>query len=1856
MRYPMQKFTWKFWAATGGLLIAIALVFYAVRPRTSVTATSFISPAFSEYIASYSAGMLRSNSTIRLVFTRDVADSSVVGKTARGRLFRFSPSVQGEAFWVDARTVEFRPAQPLPSGQKIQVSFTLSQLFSNLPANLEQLNYVVQVVPQNFEVSILNVKAVSPDQRQRQVIEGEIQTADVADAAAIEKMVSATQQGKALPITWTHTSTGSQHLFTITDVQRFEGESKVTLSVSGSPLNVDGNATHVLPIPALGDFKVTQVRVEQGSAQHVVVQFSDPLSETQNLNGLVSLRDVGDVEMAMEGNELRIYPPVRQNGTRTLQIEQGIRNVINKKMAADFLSDLTFDQLSPAVRFTGKGNILPGSEGLVLPFEAVNLRAVDVQVIRVFQSNVLQFFQANALEGDYELRRVGRPVVNKTIALDNTGLTDIGKWNRFTLDLGELIAQEPGAIYQVRLAFRQSQAVLTCDGSVPTVSGEEEAVTDWNAAEESNWDPYYDYYYGDDYDWEQRDNPCHASYYNGSRTIKKNIVASDLGLLAKCGEEGTMVVVVNDLKTTQPLSGVKIEAFDFQLQPLASASTASDGKAVFAVDGEPFLVVATSGVQRGYLRVSDGDALSMSEFNVGGSAVAKGIKGFLYGERGVWRPGDSLYLTFILEDKGKTLPPAHPVIFELQNPQGHVSARLVKSVAENGFYSFATATDADAPTGNWQARVKVGGTTFTEPIKIETIKPNRLKINLDFGVDKITTANTNVSGNLNVNWLHGAPGKNLRAVFDVTLVKSETKFQQYPEHVFEDPTREFYAETRPVFDGYTDASGFARVNAELELQGQAPGRLNALFRGKVFEESGNFSIDQFAIPFYPYESYTGIRLPKGDAARGMLLTDTTHRVDVVTVDADGQPLSRTGIELSLYKIEWRWWWDASSASEANYMSDSYSEPVASGTVNTVNGKGAWRFRVKYPEWGRFLVRAYDPQSGHSTAKVVYIDWPGWAGRARNEGQGATMLSFSSDKPIYQAGEKARIVIPGSGEGRALVSIENGSQVLATYWTETKKGDNIFSLNVEERFAPNVFVNVTLLQPHAQTLNDLPMRLYGVIPIQVENPKSRLQPVISLPKELEPGGEVRIRISEKENRKMTYTVAVVDEGLLDITRFATPDAWSKFYAREALGVKTWDIYDQVIGAYGNKIERLLAVGGAEFLRAANEDDAKSNRFKPVVKFFGPYTLAGGSRQHTFTMPAYIGSVKTMVVAGYEGAYGKAEQVTPVRKPLMVLATLPRVLGPEENLRVPITVFANEKSIRQASISLKVKGPASVLGPSAQVVEMPGSDATVYFNAAVRSLTGKVTFEVAATAGAHSATDVVTVEVRHANPPVTRVNDYLLEPGKEWSATVKPVGMEGTNSAMLEVSTLPPVNLGQRLRYLMQYPYGCLEQTTSSVFPQLYLDQVKVLSDNERATTQRNIKAGIERLKMLALREGGFAYWPGAEEPDSWGTSYAGHFLLEAGSRGYLVPADMLKRWKKYQREKARGWRNARELPSNELLQAYRLYTLALAGEAELSAMNRLREMTALPPVAGWMLAAAYARAGQPEAARAIIANLPLQARAYQEQAYSYGSQVRDEAIILETLLLLNDRTRAFEIVKRLSESLSNANEWLSTQSTAWALKAVGLFAGNQTGGELKFSYALANAKEVTAATALPVAQVKLSALAPLKVKNLGKQALFVRVIAEGIPSRGSEQAADNNLRMDVGYTDIDGNALDPATLEQGQEFVASVRVAHPGVRAAYKNLALAQIFPSGWEVNNLRLTDAEDRLKSDTPAYQDIRDDRVYTYFDLRPNETKTFRVLLTASYAGQFYLPAVSCEAMYDRSVYSRTEGREVTVSRATTP
>ena len=1816
-----------------------------------------VDPAFSQYISAYSSGVVSKKATIRIQLAADANITHAVNETIKEDLFRISPGISGKAYWTDARTIEFKPDTDLKPDALYEVNFSLGKVMT-VPSKFKKFSFNLQTIKPAFEVQENGLRAIN---KERMSLSGQIVTADVENSASIEKLLQARYNSGDIKISWQHNESNKLHSFTIDSIIRTNTAGKLQLAWNGDALGIAVQDKKELDVPAIGDFKVLQVRAVQEDEQYALVQFSDPLAIGQTLDGLISMSNQEQLSYTILGSEVKVYTSNKLEGDYTLSVQEGIEDLYSEKLRGAFTANVFFENRMPSVKIHGRGEILPNSSGkLVLPFEATNLKAVDVSIVKIYENNVVQFLQTNDLSGDRDLRRVAKPLVEATVKLDEDKTLNLHKKNRFSLDIDQYIRTEPGAIYRVFIGFKPEYSLYTCQELIKGKEEDGEYYEDDNNNGVDDDDAFwsrYDMYYPYGYNWEQRDNPCARSYYNKERFASRNILATNIALTAKRSNNNSLFVSVNNIISTEPMGDVELQVLDYQQQVIAKASSDGDGWALIPLKRKPFLLVARKGQEKSYLKLDDGSSLPLGRFDVSGDEVKGGIKGFIFGERGVWRPGDTLHLGCIIEDKDNLLPKDHPIEMNLVSPRGQLYKRLVQTNATDGFNMFTTATDADAPTGNWLCRVKVGGATFEKKLKIETVMPNRLKIELSFnGLDALGKDAT-VNGELSAKWLFGATAENLKARVDAQLYKRTTSFPKFKDYVFDDPTASFSSQSKTIFDGTLNAAGTAPVSPTFDAGEHAPGQLLANLVVKVFEPGGNFSIDNIAMPFNPYSSYAGLHAPEGDKTWGFLEAGKPHQFDLADVDTKGNPVNgNSQLKIELYKIQWRWWWDNSGEGLSNFTQDEYNKLVKEETVELSNGRGSYSVNIPEANWGRYLMLVKDTRSGHVTGKTFYIDDMGWQSRAgNNDASAAAMLSFTSDKDKYNVGEEVKLTIPSGKEAHALISVENGSKVLKTYWVKTEQGQTHFSFKTTAEMSPNVYVNVSLIQPHAQTVNDLPIRMYGVIPITVEDRNTQLHPVIQMADVIRPEQRNSITVSESNGKHMTYVIALVDEGLLDLTHFKTPNPHDAFFAKEALGVKSWDVYDNVIGAWGGELERILTIGGDAAAELAAKT-RRANRFKPVVQFMGPFTTGGGSKTHQFTLPPYMGSVRAMVIAAGEHAYGMAEKSVKVKKPLMLLATLPRVLGTDEELKIPVTVFATENNIRNVNLSIQTN-PFIAASGSQTVSFTKTGEQQVYFTAKVKSNTGIGMVRIVATSGSEKAMYEVELDIRNPNAYVTQVTEATLRGGQGWNGNVAMIGEGSTSKATLEISSLPALNLQKRLNYLIEYPHGCVEQTTSAVFPQLVLNQLVELDDRRKAEVERNIKAGIQKIQNFQTSDGGFSYWPGERNSDEYCSDYAGHFLLEASAAGYNVPAALLQQWRAYERGKALGW-NVTEAPwyGTDLIQAYRLYLLALAHAPELAAMNRLKEFKFLSPEGRWRLAAAYELIGQQKVALQLISGVSANFQPRPYPGPTFGSDLRDEAMVLETLTLMGRKTEADAQVRTVATALASEN-WYSTQTTAYALIAIAKYSGSNKGGEKLEATANIGDKNINISSKSPVTQTAISwqnGKAAIRLNNKGSNVLFVRIINEGQPVHGDTTAIVNNpgiLQVSVNYSTTGGQPVNPASLKQGTDFVAKVTVTNPGKRGTYTQMALSQVFPGGWEILNTRLYNSEGAFKSSPGTYLDIRDDRVYQYFDIRGNETLTYYVQLNAAYPGHYFWPGVYCEAMYDHTINGGVAGKWVDVT-----
>jgi uncharacterized protein YfaS (alpha-2-macroglobulin family) len=1783
-------------------------------------------------------------------------------------ILKFTPSIEGIYKWTDDRTIGFIPSENLPYNTPFHAELDISKLYASAKGEAP-LIIAFGTNDLTLKLQTGGIKYNYNNDEKLVAYGGSIVANEAVKNDAVEKMLDImTSDKQKLTIDWNHTKDGRTHTFIVENIERTTEENTLKIDWKGGKLAKGFSGQRTTTIPPLGEFVVTEATVIEEGTKYIRIIFSEALSTTQDLKGMISASNFDlDYTYAINGSELKLFPK-KIPTELDLSVSDKIKDQKGKFLARTYSKTLRFKAIKPAIRLLGRGVIIPNTDKILFPFEATQLDYVDIEVFKIFESNVLQYLQYNKLDGQSGLAQVGRIIHQEKLDLAQLSAEKENEgWSRYAIDLQNIIQVEPGAIYQIRIGFQQDYTSYVCEQSI---EGKVEIYKDGNRSimrYQRNYDGYA---------YEHNDDPCYPAYYNASRFVSRNVLASNIGIIAKRDADHTTTVHLTDLKTGKKIKDARVEIYDFQHQKLGEGR-ASNGSIKIACERTPKTIIVKHQGTYGYLSISDQYANSMTEFDISGKTKKKEVDGYIYGERGVWRPGDTIFLSFILEDKSKLYPTNHPVSIYVKDAKG--TQRYTKTTSEhNGrIYVFPIPTNTNDVTGNWKAIVEVGNHKFYKTLKVETIKPNRLKIIVDKKDDAVVSLYKQESRKINVqsNWLHGAPASQLKAKVDLQYVDSRTYFSKFSDFRFTDPSRRLNTSINNIYDKKLNEDGAAIITIPEPDKNSIAGKIKANFKVKVFELGGAFSEDNFSLDVEPFPYYVGVKVPKNRWYSSNINLKSLENFDMIIVDKEGKPAANKKLSIGIYRVSNDWWYSRSRRNIYKYASDTHTNSIITKEVIT-DKNGRATIEESFDKPGSMLIRVCDTENGHCSGEFFYVN------RYYDDDRSTSMsdeqltqisrLFLKTDKEKYDSKEQVKLTVPSNKEATILLSLEQQGKVIREMWVKGKEKETIINIDLDKSMAPTLYAHVSLIQKHDQVSNDLPMRMYGVVPINVVDPQTKIQPVVEMKDKLEPKEKYTVTVSEKNNRPMSYTLAVVDEGLLDLTRYKTPDPWNHFYSKQSLLVKTWDNYNFVLNGYGKNLENIISVGG-DGEAGSDSGPKKANRFKPVVSFLGPFTIGVGEKQkHDLTLPNYLGSVKVMVVARDENSYGNIDKQVPVKKPVMILPSFPRVLAPGEIVELPVTVFAMEKNIKEVAVDLETSDMLTIVGEKTQQVSFDKiGDKLTSFRIQVPDKLGIARLQLSASSGVHSVTQEIEIDIRNPNPFITEVKEQVLEPGQEWKADYALIGVEGTNEVLLEVSSLPSMNLDKRLKYLIKYPYGCLEQTTSSVFPQLYLNDITDYDSKKQSYIDNNIKQGIERLSRFQRTNGGLSYWPGGRYGNDWAETYAGHFLIEAKNKGYYVSSNIMKDYMRYTKERARSFSLSKEKKKFEdrygkyykwkhyeqnilLSQAYRLYILALNGSPELAPMNILREEKKLGKYASYLLATAYAISGKQHIAKELLQYGSTTAAESYSYRYSYGSEMRNRSLMAMCLSAIGKKSEAAQEIKEIAKDLGKG-KWYSTQSTAFALLAVGKFLGDTERDDIKFKLDIpgGTAQDIQSTNSLFSYKLSDTEMKQKKAsfKNTSKDVLFVTVISSGQPAKSDVEAYSKHIDLQVYYTDLDRNTIDPTRLEQGTDFFCNVRIKHLGTRKYnIENLALSQIFPSGWEIQNSRLSSFNTVGKRDRYDYKDVRDDRVYTFFDLSNGETKLFSTMLNASYPGEYILPDFSCEAMYDNEIQTLKKGKKVKV------
>ena len=1586
-------------------------------------------------------------------------------------------------------------------------------------------------------------------------------------------------------------------------------------------------------VPSLNEIEIIDFKIENEVDPNIVLSFSEPLDESQDIRGLVRVEPFKDIKLKKIRD--KVYVKGLERGKKYSLVVEGIKGKYSGFLPRIITKDVDIQEEKPKIEFVSDGMFLTSVNDYRVRFKTINLKAVNVRVVKVFSNNLTEFLHDDSVDASRKrsktfseyIDRVGIDIYNSKVNLKNY---EKNKWIINEIDLKESIKKDSKGIYLINISANTE---------------------DYDYIKKEDSSENSDEYYERPYDW---------SYIYRNLMKFKPVIKSDIGILVKEISDG-YIVFTNDIKTTEPLEGVELTIMSYQNQVIDKKISSKDGTFFKVSDkSNVYYLLADREKERSFILINplnsrETPRWSKDEFDTAGVDVDDSeIKAFIYTERGVYRPGDEINISVIARDKTNSFKEDHPVKLEFYNPESKLLTTIVNNNAKDGFYSFNLKTSEKDITGTYIARLYVGPRTFNYPIRIEAIVPYRIKVSLIPSSKEFFSKNISLSISGVANYLFGTPAANMNYEIEriVNQDKIKTSFNNY---YFDNETLDFSFQTENISEGQTDDSGKISIKDSFDLPADSPTFINVTYRAKVYEESGRPVYASTSVNVYPYEKIIGLKIPPSDY--GYLEVGKDYKFSVVLLKKD-KTISNQKLDYKIYRVKSYWWWDYPSYHEfkRKFKISKNLEVVKSGEIVTKTTPVDIEFTPD--DWGYYLIEITGDDNTSVCAKFFNVFY--WGSNFQSP-RSASILLLNSDKPYYSVGDTAKISFVTPSSGHALITVEKRDKIIKTMWEKINKDKMTVEIPIEKSMEPNVYLSVALIQDYKVTLNDRPMRMYGIIPIVLKLKNSRQEIEIKAPDTIKPNEDFEINIQTKDNKKTQFTISVVDEGILAITDFKTPDPESYFYAKERYMINTYDIYDLVMDMIKGVAHNRVAIGGGSYMYKTNDlekllpSSPEKKRFISVSMFKGPmYTDEKGFASVRFKMIDYIGAVRVMVVAARGNTYGSSEKIISVKSDIMASVSLPRFLRPGDEVIIPINVFVNDKSIKTVDLDVDIDDFIEINDKKVKLnFDVPGSKIT-YFKLKAKNSVGIATIKVSAKGGGkeHSTTSYIEVQ------PVKR---FLYEkeiiqtsPGSTNTIKLKNHGLKGSNLNTITIFPFKPLNIKDRIEFLINYPYGCIEQTVSSVFPQLYLKKIFM---NERFKKvddiDKNIVAGIQKVIKFQTADGGFSYWP-SEQPDPWSTNYAGHFLIEAKNLGYDVPDHVINNWLDFQTQKAN------EARDDIKTRVYRLYLLALANKPQLPAMNLILEQfkankLKLDTSNKLLLAAAYFSIGQEDVVNLLTKSLDFSdsSEKYSYDIYTYGSWLRDKGIILDALVALKNTYTASRIFNEIVDELNSKN-WYSTQTIGYCLLAVGKYLDavrNKKDNNLIDGYIKIDNDTI------PIQSTDIITLINIDPKYYGKnasifispkttyQSVFISSFWQGIPLINIKNYS-SKVSHDVYFYNTKKDVVDTLALKQGDTIFAVITVTNKTGNYV-NNMALEFNLPSCFEIENIRLVggDLPNWISSGfnikEPRYLDIRDDRSVLFFDLSPKEKVSFVLKINVVFKGVFGFPSSVLEAMYDNSYYS---------------
>ncbi|KQB52500.1 hypothetical protein AQS70_14370 [Pseudomonas endophytica] len=1548
--------------------------------------------------------------------------------------------------------------------------------------------------------------------------------------------------------------------------------------------------------------------VQLDGASTLSVSFSVPLDPEQNFAEKLHVVDAktGKVDGAWELSDnlmelhLRHLEPQRK---LILTVDPGLRAVNGATLPAEYISRLETRDLQPTVGFASRGNLLPTRLAEGLPVIALNVDKVDVEFFRVKTQSLPAFLSQwgrNSSLQSYE-------------AKDLLNMADLVYGGRFDLNpvrntretlilptAGIKPLQEPGVYL----------AVMKASGS-----------------------------------------------YNYS-TPATLFTLSDIGLSVHRYQK-RLDVFTQALEGGSALADVDLELLDGKGKMLAHGKTDNAGHAELALPPKAQVLLARQGEQTSLLRLNTA-ALDLAEFDIGGPQ-AHPLQFFVFGPRDLYRPGETVLLNALLRDRdGRSVTP-QPVSVEVRRPDEQVSRKFVWEPDTSGFYQYSLPLAGEAPTGRWQLVFDLGdGKPQLYEFSVEDFLPERMALELK-GSDQPLRPEQTAEIQVNGRYLYGAPAAGNRLSGQVYVRPLREAVSALPGYQFGSVTEPELTQDLELDESVLNADGKQTLSIESQWS-EAKSPLQLIVQASLQESGGRPITRRLVQPVWPAERLPGIRgLFNGTETDG----DGPVEVELLVADNQGHKLAAENLKVRLVRERRDYYWNYSDNDGWSYH---YNEKFLNLNEETVSVKAGETAKVSFPvEWGPYRVEVEDPTTG-LISSVRF-----WAGyRAQDNAEGGAVrpdqVKLALDKAAYLEGDTAKVTVtpPAAGKGYLLVEGSDGP----LWWEEidVPAQGKTFDIKLDPKWARHdLYVSALVIRPGERKTNITPKRAVGVLHLPLDRSQRKLALTLDAPQTMRPKQPLTVKLHAKNAdgsipKQAHVLLAAVDVGVLNITDYPTPDPYASLFGRKAYGADQLDIYGQLIEAGQGRLAS-LAFGGDAALAKGGKRPATSVNI--VALQSAPVTLnAQGEGEVSVNIPDFNGELRLMAQAWTDDRYGMAEAKTVVAAPLVAELAAPRFLAGGDETRLALDLSNLTDKPQTLDVKLNADGQLTLLGDATHSVTLsPGQRSTL--QVPVKALGGFGTGVVKVTVnGLNLPGETLapfsrewTLGVRPAYPAMLRQYRAVLK-DQPWSLpdgelqAFEPAGRE----ALLSLSSRPPLNLGEQIRALKAYPYGCSEQTTSGLYPALYADAALLkrlgLEGEPDADRTRKIELGIERLLGMQRYNGSFGLWGADGQEEYWLTAYITDFLLRARDQGYAVPADALKkaneRLLRYVQE-----RNLIEADYSDNLehtrfavQAYAALVLARSQQAPLGALRSLFERrsdarSGLPLV---QLSIALQKMGdQPRADQALVAGLAA-TRQNDQWLGDYGSPLRDQALILA--LLEENNLMSGQREQRLFElsDLMAASQWLSTQErNALFLAGRDVLSQPESNWSAQLSSGDQTRELNNTQSGLKLDGALLTQ--PLTLRNQGSEAVYQQLTVSGYPQQAPAAGGENmTIRRD--YVGMNGEPLNIKALKSGDLVLVHVAVT---AKQQVPDALVVDLLPAGLELENQNLGQSaaslenastevkqwRDAMQNANVLHQEYRDDRYVAALKLEGYGTTHLLYLARAVTPGTYRVPPPQVESMY---------------------